>query len=1009
VQIFQYSVEKLLTCIRFRWSALQLSSLKRLRVPTPSIIEQTLAKLPKDLNETYVRILGEIDDSLLTLAVRALKWLVVSKRALYIEELADASSDRLQDVTQSPYDFRKTALEPFHLVEMLRDLVEVQPTLPHNIPPEPRQHKITLSHFSVQEFLLKGYIETSPAVAFTFSLQEAHCSVAQDCLAYLYRFNSPPSRLDSVKSRMLDFALREYAWYNWEKHVLPGPGNEAINDPARRKATVLYLNFKTRSCWTEEDTSNLTFWLPSDRKPVLLQALNIPWFYPDLGGYFETPAGPHEDPRWFGDRTPDPESKEIGLITILPCLDPEEDLRCQLNIVSLRDSPAFKAISYALGPADDSPIFIGGTQKSVRPQLANTFRNLRLHQEGDQPKFWADAICLEEWQSSSSTAIIERDHLYYTDTRLLVMLTEIFKEAHEVAISLGDEMPDDEQALTLIHKLVSLSRPVVEEHVEFFDSEFHKEIVRLEATGGWSIMDALLSRTWWQRRWTIQEMVLARSAVIFLGSLAFSFDVIDRFVELEPLIRRCLESIHGPFGQAYHEVFDSQGWDRVKNLSQSRQEYSKSGPIALTKLLWRFRLHNGMYREDVLRTIVPLTWEASSGVGFEVAWDETTLFRLDLPEAIAKAFKSIISESNGLDILSLNSAYSIDQTVNVDKPAPQTWFPAMERDALEVQPFVSTMTDERCLRLFRACGAEEYTYQFADECMKAIEEVHYWETKSHGHAFSHFSQDIDNELNPSRISLKGAKVDTIERLSEAYTTDIRDKAILDFTRRLIPVATQWATEWSHTQARLGVNDDQNANTNNTMGGVMSNEAIWRTLLADQYHPGSRLPISLPDSGYPDSLPPRNVEDIDRFLSVPATQKALRFLYGRRLFMTGSGRVGLAPFGAQPGDTVVILAGGSVPFVLRATEKKMVGHFINTTLWNFIGEWYVPKPLNHRICTEYNSYVHGIMDGELLVSSASGKPEIQFQPFVLEAEMRKIPASERPHWREQESVERSEVD
>lgn len=40
-----------------------------------------------------------------------------------------------------------------------------------------------------------------------------------------------------------------------------------------------------------------------------------------------------------------------------------------------------------------------------------------------------------------------------------------------------------------------------------------------------------------------------------------------------------------------------------------------------------------------------------------------------------------------------------------------------------------------------------------------------------------------------------------------------------------------------------------------------------------------------------------------------------------------------------------------------------------------------------------------MDGDLLASSEEGRSNLLFRPIVLEGEMRKIPESERPPWRE----------
>ncbi|CAI6338880.1 unnamed protein product [Periconia digitata] len=964
--------EKLVNNAHGIWSALQLSSLRQLRSSMPNSIKKALEEIPKDLNETYARILAGIDQYSVQLAIHALEWLVASKRTFYIEELADASSSGLQDIEQSPYEFRDTALEPFHLVEMLGDLIEVYPALPDNSPPEPGQHSVSLSHFSVQEFLLREYIKTSPVSRFALTLHEAHFSVARDCLVYLYRFNTPPRRLDSVKARMPGFALREYAWYNWEKHVAPSTTNEFISDPTRRTATMLYTNFKIRSIWTDDERSNtLTSWLPTREKERLLRALNVPYFYPNLGGYFETPLGPHDDPRWFGNNIPDAANKEIALISILPCLDPDDDLRCQLHIVNLRENPDFKAISYALGPADDSPIYIGGSKKSVRPQLASIFRNLRLHQEGQQPRFWADAISLEEWQSNSSSVVIERDRVYYTETRLLVMLTEIFKKAREVMISLGEELPGDEEGISLMYKLIQLTDLALEANQEdeyIGESRLFDEVARLEEENGWSVLNSLFTRTWWQRRWTIQEIVLARTAILFTGNIAFSFDIINRFVEAESLIQKCLLEYHGPLGQGYHEVFGSSSWESIKNLSRSRRDYAEKGSLDLATLIWRFRMHKGMYQEDVLRTIVPLTWTLDYDSSFEVDYQDTHLFRLDLPEAIAKASVKMMKKTVFLRLLSLQSVYSLNTEDEKADVEPQTWLPALEKHAAEVQPFIRCTEDAP--KLYSAFGEETLSLQFASKCV--------------GFKLDEFPENKEHDLEITRLSIKGAFFSTVERTSDAYLTGLRDEAILAFARNLADTAVSWIEEQNQKRSDLISVEGGDCSANgDTQSSLPSREDIWRTLLADQYQPDTRLPDQLPCPDLPSSLPPKNDKEVDAFLSVPATRKALKYLYGRRLMLTKSGRIGLAPIGARKGDTIVVFSGGRVPHVIRETSKRMVGHFVNIPLWSYVGE----------------CYVHGIMDGEFTLSKSDGESGVAFEPIVLEGEMRKVPDSGRPPWRQ----------
>jgi hypothetical protein len=62
-------------------------------------------------------------------------------------------------------------------------------------------------------------------------------------------------------------------------------------------------------------------------------------------------------------------------------------------------------------------------------------------------------------------------------------------------------------------------------------------------------------------------------------------------------------------------------------------------------------------------------------------------------------------------------------------------------------------------------------------------------------------------------------------------------------------------------------------------------------------------------------------------------------FRRRLIFTKTGYLGLAPENVQPGDRVVILMGGQLPFVLRPVDRH---HLL-------VGE----------------AYVQGIMDGEAM--------------------------------------------
>jgi hypothetical protein len=91
----------------------------------------------------------------------------------------------------------------------------------------------------------------------------------------------------------------------------------------------------------------------------------------------------------------------------------------------------------------------------------------------------------------------------------------------------------------------------------------------------------------------------------------------------------------------------------------------------------------------------------------------------------------------------------------------------------------------------------------------------------------------------------------------------------------------------------------------------------KSQLATYHHP-------FPNTSHLHTLAPTG--DADQFAVL-----AGKACHERRFFMTASGRMGLCPRSSQPGDTVAVLYGGSVPYVLREVQEGR---------WHFIGECYV---------------------------------------------------------------------
>ncbi|KAF4478165.1 hypothetical protein CGGC5_v013378 [Colletotrichum fructicola Nara gc5] len=103
----------------FRWTALQMQHLKKLRLFRPYDVMRVLESLPRDLYGTYDRILSRLDSMYTQEASRALKWLCFAARPMFVEEVAEACI--IEARSQQPVEADRQ-MNPADIVEILSGL-----------------------------------------------------------------------------------------------------------------------------------------------------------------------------------------------------------------------------------------------------------------------------------------------------------------------------------------------------------------------------------------------------------------------------------------------------------------------------------------------------------------------------------------------------------------------------------------------------------------------------------------------------------------------------------------------------------------------------------------------------------------------------------------------------------------------------------------------------------------------------------------------------------------------
>src|SRR5712671_985427 len=195
---------------RFRWAFCQLEALRHCLAPR---VRHMLKELPETLDETYERILKDINKANRDHAYRLLQCLTVAVRPLRVAELAEILAVDFETASRGETPKLNTDLrwedQEEAVLSTCSSLISVVD--------EHGDQVVQFSHFSVKEFLTSSRITSSSAVVSRFHilLEPAHTILAKVCLGVLLRFGELVDE-DDVEDK---FPLAHYAAEHWIDHA----------------------------------------------------------------------------------------------------------------------------------------------------------------------------------------------------------------------------------------------------------------------------------------------------------------------------------------------------------------------------------------------------------------------------------------------------------------------------------------------------------------------------------------------------------------------------------------------------------------------------------------------------------------------------------------------------------------------------------------------------------------------------------------------------------------------
>ncbi|KAG9316017.1 ankyrin repeat-containing domain protein [Chiua virens] len=241
---------------RFRWVQCQLDILKR--CATKGDLRELLDNLPTDLDATYGRILGEIDERKSELARRALAWIVAASEPLQLSQIVDGLS----------FDHERGRID-VRIQRLARGLPDVLSIL---VKYSEEKDILELSHFSVKEYLMGSMALPQ----YRITPHDAHTEVIQTCMSYVSVFLDRARSNGNITS-LESSPLFSYVLSSGFNHLaLVNPSSPVILEALKSLEWDIrcYPTYWDRLCEVREEFFSHSYlpW-PSSRHDVILYLL----------------------------------------------------------------------------------------------------------------------------------------------------------------------------------------------------------------------------------------------------------------------------------------------------------------------------------------------------------------------------------------------------------------------------------------------------------------------------------------------------------------------------------------------------------------------------------------------------------------------------------------------------------------------------------------------------------------------------------------------------------------
>jgi hypothetical protein len=592
---------------------------------------------------------------------------------------------------------------------------------------------------------------------------------------------------------------------------------------------------------------------------------------------------------------------EIRLLTIIWTTADQFELRTQCH--ELTTDLEFDAISYVWGKAPASvPVKCNNATLLVTPTAFEMLGYLYFFSPNPERPIWVDAICINQKNADEKAVQVPLMH-------------QIYSHAQSVVVWMGQSTAESVGFMTEMRKLPSL-------HLNS-NKHDHHELMRQHQghEAFWKGMASVLSREWFRRLWTFQEIILAKSPTMLCGKLWLDMD-------------HLLEFLHAWLKWNFPgDLLAHIDWQDLTEINFIRLYRRRGGPIEpnlVPDLLHTTRLRQasepvdrvwalyGLFDEHVQHMLAPLV-------------DYSEEARRHYWLTIVGCMKRIVQAKGGLRLL------DEPDSVGPRLPGLPSWCPNF-----------SGRGNRRRVIYGRWNQNTEF-YRHHERPFFNVEDGRSTQSRKAA-VWDHDKRYVSAAETNDTLRVRGFVVDTVSEVGEDsrligawdYISGRDEDRILSHHNPQHMYAVDWLSgslDLFLRTCKVATQDWPSVLTEFLMAFWADHRVneLARTAFMDVYH----------------ALQARDLERLDLLeggRSKSATHVLSRFrgIVGHSFFSTVGGRFGLATPGCKPGDQVCVFYGGHPLYIIRSHANNDSATLkFDERLWEFIGTAYVPHLMDQH--------------------------------------------------------------